>query len=133
MFARNVICTQIYKYSISLRNTTFTSSLTEHYFVSYVQVIVQRTLASKSLYNAKAGCVMAAFLKLLPFWVLVFPGMAARVLFPDQIACVDPEECMKACGSKTGCSNTAYITLVVELLPIGGFVKLDSLSVVLRL
>ena len=53
------------------------------------QVIVQRTLASKNLTHAKAK--FAAFLKLLPFFMLVVPGMAARVLWPDLVGCSDPK------------------------------------------
>ncbi|KAG0413829.1 hypothetical protein HPB47_009014, partial [Ixodes persulcatus] len=46
------------------------------------QVIVQRALSAKNMVHAKAGCVMAGYLKLLPMYLLVIPGMAARVLFP---------------------------------------------------
>lgn len=49
------------------------------------QVIVQRTLASKNVTHAKGGCVLAGCLKLLPFFMLVIPGMAARVLWPDWV------------------------------------------------
>ncbi|KAB7498069.1 Sodium/myo-inositol cotransporter 2, partial [Armadillidium nasatum] len=82
-------------------------------------VIVQRSLASKNLTHAKAGCVLASFLKLLPLWLIVFPGMVARILFPDTVACADPEECMKICGSPVGCTNMAYAELVINLLPKG--------------
>lgn len=50
------------------------------------QVIVQRTLSAKNSLHAKAGCVLAACLKLLPLFLFIFPGMAARVLFPDQVS-----------------------------------------------
>ncbi|XP_018025309.1 sodium/glucose cotransporter 5 [Hyalella azteca] len=83
------------------------------------QVIVQRTLTSRNIIHAKAGCVFTSWLKILPIWLLVFPGMAARILFPDEVACVDPEECKKICGSPAGCSNLAFIKLVMNLLPIG--------------
>ncbi|ESO05298.1 hypothetical protein HELRODRAFT_171664 [Helobdella robusta] len=83
------------------------------------QVIVQRTLASKNLSHAKAGCVLAGFLKFLPLWVIVFPGMIARILFPDKVACVDPEVCINICKAKTGCSNMAYPMLVLKLMPNG--------------
>lgn len=76
-------------------------------------------MASKNLTHAKAGCVLASFLKLLPLWLIVFPGMVARILFPDTVACADPEECMKICGSPGGCSNMAYAELVINLLPKG--------------
>ena len=49
------------------------------------QVIVQRILSAKNISHAKAGCVLAAFLKLLPLFLFILPGMAARVLFPDQV------------------------------------------------
>lgn len=37
----------------------------------------------------------------------------------DKIACVLPSECMKYCGTSVGCTNIAYPTLVVELMPNG--------------
>jgi len=37
----------------------------------------------------------------------------------DEIACVDPDECQKYCGTDIGCSNIAYPKLVIALLPIG--------------
>ncbi|NXE12737.1 SC5A9 protein, partial [Lophotis ruficrista] len=37
----------------------------------------------------------------------------------DSVACVDPEECTRACGAAVGCSNIAYPKLVVELMPSG--------------
>ena len=49
------------------------------------QVIVQRTLAAKNISHAKGGCVLAATLKLLPLFTLVMPGMAARVLFKNEV------------------------------------------------
>lgn len=46
------------------------------------QVIVQRCLAARSLTHVKAGCIMCGYLKLLPMFLMVFPGMISRVLFP---------------------------------------------------
>lgn len=83
------------------------------------QVIVQRTLASRNMSHAKGGCILAAYLKFLPMWLLVFPGMAARILFPDRVACASPEKCKAICGSPGGCSNIAYVELVLNLLPTG--------------
>lgn len=51
------------------------------------QVIVQRSLSAINLSHAKAGTILCAWLKLTPLYLLVLPGMAARVLFPNQIAC----------------------------------------------
>lgn len=58
-------------------------------------------------------------LKLLPLYLLVFPGMAARVLYTDRVACADPEVCQDVCGSTTGCTNIAYAELVIKLMPTG--------------
>ena len=55
------------------------------------QVIVQRALASRDLTHAKGACILAGYLKLLPLFIMIFPGMAARVLFTDEVACADPE------------------------------------------
>ncbi|XP_045626138.1 sodium/glucose cotransporter 4 [Procambarus clarkii] len=83
------------------------------------QVIVQRTLSSKNMTYAKAGCILAALIKFLPMFMLVFPGMAARILYTDKVACVDPQECKMHCGSESGCTNIAYVQLVLHLLPPG--------------
>ncbi|XP_075384507.1 sodium/myo-inositol cotransporter 2 isoform X2 [Tenrec ecaudatus] len=83
------------------------------------QVIVQRTLAAKNLSHAKGGSLLAAYLKVLPLFMMVFPGMISRVLFPDQVACTNPEICQKVCSNPSGCSDIAYPKLVLELLPTG--------------
>lgn len=83
------------------------------------QVIVQRVIGAKTNVQAKAGSILAGFLKILPIFIMVMPGMIARVLFPDSIACPDPESCMKHCGSEWGCTNNAYPKLVLNVLPVG--------------
>ena len=75
------------------------------------QVIVQRTLAAKNLLNAKLGCVLAGYLKVLPMLLILMPGMAARILFPDQIGCSEPEVCKRFCNKEGGCSDFAYTNL----------------------
>lgn len=47
------------------------------------QYIIQRALAARSVREAQAGIVFAAFLKLLVPVLVVFPGIAAFVLQPD--------------------------------------------------
>ncbi|XP_064459974.1 sodium/mannose cotransporter SLC5A10-like [Ornithodoros turicata] len=84
------------------------------------QVIVQRSLSSKDLSHAKAGSILTGYLKLLPLFVMVFPGMAARVLYPDIIGCSRPDKCQQYCGNEYGCTNIAYPLLVLKLMPVGG-------------
>jgi len=68
------------------------------------QVIVQRVLSAKSIADARAGTVVAGFLKILPVFMLIIPGMIARVLYPEEMA-TD--------------SNSAFPLLVVRLMPTG--------------
>ncbi|CAI9570739.1 unnamed protein product [Staurois parvus] len=83
------------------------------------QIMVQRSLSAKNLSHAKGGSILAGYLKLLPMFFVVMPGMISRALYPDEIGCVDPAECMKYCGSEMGCANIAYPKLVITLLPVG--------------
>uniref|UniRef100_A0AAR2LHN2 Sodium/myo-inositol cotransporter 2 n=1 Tax=Pygocentrus nattereri TaxID=42514 RepID=A0AAR2LHN2_PYGNA len=83
------------------------------------QVIVQRSLAAKNLLHAKGGSLLASYLKVLPFFMMVLPGMISRILFPDEVGCADPEVCKEVCGNSVGCSDIAYAKLVMELLPSG--------------
>ncbi|XP_063263191.1 sodium/glucose cotransporter 4 [Prinia subflava] len=83
------------------------------------QVSVQRALSAKNLSHAKGGSVFAGYLKLLPVFFIVMPGMISRALFPDEVGCVDPEICKRVCGAAVGCSNIAFPKLVIELMPAG--------------
>ncbi|KAK7480838.1 hypothetical protein BaRGS_00027924 [Batillaria attramentaria] len=83
------------------------------------QVLVQRALAAKSLSHAQGATLLAGFIKILPLFIMVMPGMISRVLYPDEIACTNPEYCYEVCQSRAGCSNIAYPRLVLGLLPDG--------------
>lgn len=48
------------------------------------KVIVQRALAAKNIANAKAGTILAGYLKFTPLFLIVFPGMISRILFPGK-------------------------------------------------
>ncbi|TKC33942.1 hypothetical protein EI555_009795 [Monodon monoceros] len=83
------------------------------------QVIVQRSLSAKSLSHAKGGSVLGGYLKILPMFFIVMPGMISRALYPDEVGCVDPDICQRICGARVGCSNIAYPKLVMALMPMG--------------
>lgn len=65
------------------------------------QMIVQRTLAAKNIKEARKATIAAGFLKILPVFILVLPGLAGRIIFPE----VKP--------------NELYATMVNQLLPMG--------------
>lgn len=69
--------------------------------------------------HVKASCIMCGYLKLLPMFLMVMPGMISRILYTDRVACVVPSECVKHCGVEVGCTNYAYPILVMELMPNG--------------
>lgn len=66
------------------------------------QYIVQRILSARSINDARRGTLVAAFLKVLPIFVLVLPGLIAVALYPE----ISGDE--------------AYAVLIAgDLLPIG--------------
>ncbi|KAH3836198.1 hypothetical protein DPMN_109568 [Dreissena polymorpha] len=83
------------------------------------QLIVQRCLSARDLTHAKGGTLLAAALKFLSLPMFVLPGLVSRVLFPDEVACGRPEDCLRVCGMESGCSSIAYPLLVLRVLPLG--------------
>jgi len=67
------------------------------------QHIVQRVLAAKNIKEARRGTIFAGYLKILPVFIFVLPGVVAAALFAD----------VRANG------DSAYPTLVTRLLPDG--------------
>jgi len=47
------------------------------------QYIVQRVLGGKNINHARSGAILAGFLKILPVFILIIPGIIAVVLFND--------------------------------------------------
>lgn len=74
------------------------------------QVIVQRVLSAKDEGHAKAGTIFAGFLKVLPVFLLVMPGLMAFALYPQLFHLEN--------GRVTN-GDIAYPTLIVNLLPAG--------------
>ena len=74
------------------------------------QVIVQRVLSAKDEGHAKAGTIFAGFLKILPVFLLVLPGLIAYGLYPGMF---------QVAGGKVTNGDIAYPMLVVNLLPKG--------------
>lgn len=75
------------------------------------QVMVQRVLSAKSEGQAKAATIFAGFLKILPVFILVLPGLIAIALYRNLFRFgVD--------GTVLN-GDIAYPTLIVNLLPSG--------------
>jgi len=74
------------------------------------QVIVQRAIAAKNVQHGRAGCVGGSFLKLLPGFLMVVPGMIARKLMNEQGVLTDE--------SPRSEYDRAFTWLVLECMPI---------------
>lgn len=72
------------------------------------QVNVQRVLGARNVHHARGGALFASFLKIIPVFIMVLPGVIATVLYADDI----------------DQSKNTYSVLVEKLLPVGlkGFV-----------
>ena len=68
------------------------------------QHIVQRVLAARNVSAARRGTIFAGFLKILPVFIFVLPGIIAAALYSDI---------------RGGAADTAYPALVTRLLPAG--------------
>ncbi|CEM10996.1 unnamed protein product [Vitrella brassicaformis CCMP3155] len=104
---------------IPMAGFVFGQSLSSIWHWCADQMMVQRTMAARSLSHAQGGCLLASVVKSTLLYVFVMPGMIARVLYPDIIACASEEACEKACGERSGCSDVAFPLLVMRLLPEG--------------
>lgn len=78
------------------------------------QYIVQRTLASKDLTNARRGAIWGGFLKVWPVMIFLIPGLIGWALH-QKGAIVIPN---KADGSAID-GDMVFPTLVSSLLPLG--------------
>lgn len=70
------------------------------------QYIVQRALAARNEQQARRGTIFASFLKLLPFYIFILPGVMAYVL-------------AKTGQIQLASADQAFPTMVAALIPIG--------------
>jgi SSS family solute:Na+ symporter len=75
------------------------------------QVMVQRVLSARSEGHAKAATIFAGFLKILPVFILVLPGLIAVALYRDLFKFGPDGQVLNG--------DIAYPTLVINLLPRG--------------
>ena len=48
------------------------------------QLLVQKAMTAKGLSHAQGGCLLAGYLRILPLFLLVLPGLVARALYPGE-------------------------------------------------
>ncbi|MDT8439713.1 MAG: sodium:solute symporter [Wenzhouxiangellaceae bacterium] len=72
------------------------------YYWATNQAIVQRVLAAKDVHHGRMGALFAGALKLAPLFIMVLPGSAAILLYPELEN-----------------SDQVYPMLMFDLLPVG--------------
>jgi SSS family solute:Na+ symporter len=77
------------------------------------QTIVQQVLAAKTQNDAQRGPVLAAFLKMLTPFIMVFPGIIAYVVFKDEVFAAATSAGVEKPG------DMALSVLIQNLLPTG--------------
>ena len=101
------------------------------------QTIVQKVLGAKSMKDAQIGPIFAGFLKILPVFLMVLPGIMAYALFSDTIT--DPNDTLMVLisrvlpGGLIGLMTAALLaalmsTISAALNSVGTLVSLDILK-----
>lgn len=47
--------------------------------------MVQKALSAKSLSHAQGATIFTGWIKVLPLFLIVVPGMISRVLYPNEV------------------------------------------------
>lgn len=100
---------KIVSFDTTKKGFTFTDMLFGHLILGIWywctdQTIVQRVLGARSEKQAKLGALFAGFLKILPVFIMVIPGILAFALFQEQI------------GNDT---KSVLPVMITSLMPVG--------------
>lgn len=72
------------------------------------QTIVQRALGAKDIDEAKRGALFAGFLKILPVFIIVLPGLIAYALFKNGDFIIEEDQ-----------TKNVYTQMILQFLPTG--------------
>lgn len=79
------------------------------------QYIIQRTLAARSLTDARRGAIWGGFLKVWPVMIFLIPGMIGFALHEKGLLSIP----LKTDGSGEILGDAVFATMVQTLLPVG--------------
>lgn len=83
------------------------------------QTIVQRVLGAKDENHARVGPIFCGFIKILPVFIFVLPGLFAFTLAQSGLLDVSALRSMDAAGNETVNSKGIYTLMITQLLPTG--------------
>lgn len=83
------------------------------------QTIVQRVLGAKDENNARVGTLFCGFLKILPVFIFVLPGLMAFVLVQKGIFNISSLQSINAEGQTITDTKGIYTLMITQLVPTG--------------
>lgn len=83
------------------------------------QTIVQRVLGARDRNHAQTGALFCGFIKILPVFIFVMPGLFAYALAHKGLLNLEPVTMISEQGEKTVNSKGIYTLMISQLLPTG--------------
>jgi SSS family solute:Na+ symporter len=83
------------------------------------QTIVQRVLGAKDEDHARVGALFCGFIKILPVFIFVLPGLFAFTLAKAGLLDISALQVVDAAGQSTVNSKGIYTVMITQLLPGG--------------
>jgi solute:Na+ symporter, SSS family len=83
------------------------------------QTIVQRVLGAKDENHARVGSLFCGFIKILPVFIFVLPGLMAYVLVQKDLFDVSSVQSIDAAGKTITETKGIYTLMITQLVPTG--------------
>ncbi len=83
------------------------------------QTIVQRVLGAKDVNHARAGALFCGFIKILPVFIFVLPGLFAYALAQNGLLDLEAITAITDTGEKAVDTKGIYTLMITQLLPTG--------------
>ncbi|MBX3252688.1 MAG: sodium:solute symporter [Chitinophagaceae bacterium] len=83
------------------------------------QTIVQRTLGAKDENNARVGALFCGFIKILPVFIFVLPGLFAYTLYHSNAMDLSSLQYTSVNGETTLNTKGIYTLMITQLVPKG--------------
>ena len=83
------------------------------------QTIVQRVLGAKDMNHARLGAIFCGFIKILPVFIFVLPGLFAYALAERGLLNVSAISTLNQRGEEVVNSKGIYTLMITQLLPSG--------------
>ncbi len=83
------------------------------------QTIVQRVLGAKDINHARGGALFCGFIKILPVFIFVLPGLMAYVLANKGLFDISSVQHIDAAGKTITETKGIYTLMITQLVPTG--------------